>query len=109
MRAVMRMQPIDEFNNIVVAPHPGWKASEAAQRFFGVPVVALAVDVSIHAKRIGPVGFPADQIESVIGDQALGDFGARAIKLVRAVAGFAEKHETAMAGVFEQTIVIAAI
>jgi uncharacterized protein YbjQ (UPF0145 family) len=85
------------------------KAFEAAQSFFGGTVFVAALDVTIHAQGVGPIGFPAEKVEIVFGDEAFRDFGARVIEFVGAVTGFAEEHEAAFASVTEKAIEVAAI
>lgn len=106
---VVGAEPVDEFDDVLIAPHPRRKTFEAVQGFFGGRVVADALNVAVHAEGVGPVGFPTEEIEVVFGDEAFGDFGARVVELVRAVAGFAEEDEAAFASVFEEAIVVAAV
>src|SRR5947208_719919 len=85
------------------------KAFEAAQGFFGGLIFAAAADVAVHTQGVGPIGFPAEEIELVFANEAFGDFGAGVVELVRAVAGFAEQHEAAFAGMAKQAVEVVAV
>jgi hypothetical protein len=103
---IMPALPLDEGDDVAVAPHPGGEAPEAAERLLRVAVGAAPAHVAVDAIGVGPVGFDGDGVEAVLFDQQLRDARAFGVELVRAVRGFAEQHEAALRGHGEQFVVV---
>ena len=103
----MGAQPADEVQDIGVAPHPGRKAAEAAQRLLGVGVRPGAPDVPVDPVGVGPVPLDRHGGESELVDQPLRDAGTLTIELVRPVAGLAEQHDPRVTDELQQGVVVA--
>ena len=59
-------QPLDEPDDLAVAPHPGREPAEAPERVLGVRVRRLADDVPVDAIRVGPVALDRDGGQPVV-------------------------------------------
>lgn len=94
-RGIVRVQPLGEFADDAIAPHPGRESLELVECGVQRDGVAVA-GVSIQLEGIGPIAFDRDGVEAVLLDQAARDLGAHRIELVRAVSRFSEEHEAAM-------------
>src|SRR5919106_2477740 len=105
-RVVVRPQPLDELDHVGVAPHPRRKASEVGERLYGIEVIAHASHVAVDAVRVGPIGFDRDRREAFLLDQPLGDLGALAVELVRAVRRLAEQREARIADQVHERVVV---
>ena len=105
-RVVVVSQPPDEIEHVGVAPHPGGKSLEVAERVIGAGVGARAAHVSVHSISVRPVGFNRDRPEALLDDQPFGNLRALAVKLMRAVRSLAEQHEAGVADHLQQRIVI---
>src|SRR5438105_4836487 len=102
----MRAQPFDKFDDLSVAPHPGWKPFEIPQRFDGELVLAGPANITIGAISIGPILLDGHGGESFLLNQTLGDARALVIALVRAVRGLSQQHETRVANSFQQGVIV---
>src|SRR5262249_46534119 len=94
---IVRPQPSYEVEGVGVSPHPGGKSFEACERVHRLVVVAFAARVAIDPVGVGPVGFNRYRYESLFSDQASGDLSALSIKLVSAMRGFAQQHQSRIA------------
>ena len=99
-------QPLDEVEYHGVAPHPGGKTLETAERLVGILVITEAAYIAIDAEGVGPVGFDGHGVEAFFLDQAFGNLSALAIELMRSVRRFAEQTKTRRADKLEKQIVI---
>ena len=87
-----RSQPTKSSTSVLRHIHFG-KRRKSGQRLVGARVVAATAHVAVDAIRVRPVGLDRDGGEALLADQPLGDLGALAIELVRAVRRFAEQDE----------------
>src|SRR3954449_10842981 len=104
---VVLTEPPDEVEHVGVAPHPGRKASEVAQCFDRLLVLAEIANEPINTIGVRPVGLHGHGVESLLDHEPLGDLGPLLVELMRSVRGFTEEYEMSIADEFEQRIVIA--
>src|SRR4051812_46536477 len=95
-RIIAAAKPIDEIQHVHVAPHPGGKSLEAAERLHCI-LVSAAANKTVHAKCIRPVRFDRNGSESLFFDQPFRDARALAIEIVCAVRSFTDEHEARFA------------
>ena len=60
VRVVAGPQPLDELQDVTIAPHPRREAAEVRQGGVGVGVVREPHDVAVDAVRVGPVRLDRD-------------------------------------------------
>ena len=89
-RAIVRMQPVEEFDHVAIAPHPPRKSREISEGRLGIGIVTRMPDPAIDPIGIRPIGFDGDNVEPLFRDQCLRQLGAGPVKLVRAVRGFTD-------------------
>lgn len=85
--------PPYEVEHHSVAPHPGWKALEAAQGLLSSLVAAVAAHEPVHPVSVGPIRLDSHGAESLFLDEPLRDTGALGVELVGAMGCFAQQHE----------------
>ena len=90
-------QPADEIDDVGVAPHPGRETLKSAQRFFGIPILAVSANKAAHPQCIWPICFPRHDGEILFGHEPLGNFSARLVELMRTVTGLAKEHVAGIA------------
>src|SRR2546421_12936838 len=103
---VVAAQPLGELDDDAVAPHPGRKTLEAAERFLRARVRALAAHVAVDAVGVRPVGLDGDGVEALLNDQTFSYLRPLAVELVRAVRSLAQQHEARFADQLQQRVVI---
>ncbi len=87
------MQPFHEIADDNVAPHPGGKPFEPAQRFVRCRVITLAPYKTVDAVRIGPVSFGSNPAETLFLDQPPGDDCPGFIEFVCTVRTFTDQND----------------
>src|SRR5882724_3975277 len=102
-------QPVDEFKNVFIAPHPGGEAFEIVERGFGAGVIAQAPDEAVDTIGVRPVRLDRDRGKALFGDKTLRDCGALTIEIVSAMRRFAEKNEVRVPDQSKQGVVVVSV
>jgi hypothetical protein len=76
-------QPLNEFDDNHIAPHPGWKPAKPGKCFICINIIAGTTRVAVDARRIGPIGFNHDDGEAFFCNKPFCDRRALEIKFVR--------------------------
>lgn len=86
--SVVRAQPLDEAERLLVAPHPGWKACERCE--LERRASRATEHVIVDARCIRPIGLDRNEVEAASPDQLTADMRPHAVELATAVASLAE-------------------
>ena len=89
----MDVQPVDEISDHDVAPHPGGKAFEPAERIVGGSVTAQPANIAVDPVRVGPVRLGGDGTEALLLDEPLRDRRPRLVELLRAMRTLADQDD----------------
>jgi hypothetical protein len=106
-RVVVRAQPLDEIDDVGVAPHPRREAAEVAERRRSARLGAHAANMAIDAIGVRPVRLDCHCREALLDDQPLRDRRAQPVELVRAVRRLAQQHVVRIADQVEQRVEVA--
>ena len=82
---VVLAQPLDELDDVGVAPHPDRKAPEARQGLIGARVVADTAHVAVDPVGVRPIRLDGDGGVARVGDQTLCDLHSLPVELMRPV------------------------
>jgi hypothetical protein len=74
------MEPLDKPFELLVSPHPGWKALKSIQGL-GCTDRGPVAHVLVYGMSIGPVSLSRDDLESKALYQSFGDGRTRRIEL----------------------------
>ena len=102
-------QPLDEFDDDRVAPHPRGEPAKPRKRFICVSVHCSAAHVTMYSRRIRPVCLNGQNREVLFGDQPSSDRSALRIKFVRAVSRFAQQNKSRITDQLQQLAEIVCI
>ena len=102
----MRPQPVDQFDDIGVAPHPCWKAGEVAERFNGVGVITCAAHITIDAVGVGPIRFHRNGRKAFFFNKPLSNLDPRTVELVGAMGRRAEQNEAHVADQVDKRVIV---
>ena len=97
---VLALEPFDELQHFLIAPHPGGKAGEG--RLAG-GLRRTVAHVSVDAGRVRPIGLGGNDAEAMVQNQMAGDRGAGAIKFACSVRRFAQKNHSGIAIAVERS------
>ena len=93
LRVVEGAQPLQERDDVGVAPHPAREPAEVGQRLARVGVGRLPAHPAVHPVGVRPVRLDRDGGEALLVDQPPGDAGPLAVELVGPVGGLADEDE----------------
>ncbi len=108
LRVVAGPEPLDEAQDVAVAPHPGGKSKEPLQGGIGVRVARHPHHVSVHPVRIGPVPLNGDHGEAQLVDESPGDTGTLAVELMGPVRRLSDEYQPTVADQVHERVVVGA-
>ena len=103
---VVILQPTNEIQHVRIAPHPRREAVKTAECIDAVNVRRCPAHIAVDPIGIRPIRLSGHRVESFFHNEAFGDLGALAVKLVSPVGRLAKKDDARISDHFEQPVVI---
>lgn len=85
----MLAKPLDEIVDYMVSPHPSREAVECSLRL--LYWTRTSANITINNFGVGPVSFYGYDIEAVLFNEMLSDFGARVVEFMRPMGAAADQ------------------